>query len=120
MDFEPLSDDSIDKIENSSSSLSLTELHNYRTALEEELRNTDISSEDSPDEIRVKARKFAIQYLPMALKKIATLAETADKDSVQLAAARTIWNIASAVSVKDDGNPVEELFRALEAKSNAA
>jgi ribosomal protein RSM22 (predicted rRNA methylase) len=111
MDFEPLDDEAIDNIETSA----LTELHNYQKSLEEEFKT---SRDDTPDEIKTKAREWAIEHLPMALQRIAVLAEKAEKDSTQLAACKTIWAIASATSTDDGKHPLEDLFKQLEKKAD--
>jgi len=70
----------------------------------------EVIGTETPDEIKIKARKFAIQHLDVALRKIASLVNTAEKDSTQLAAARTIVNIAQSTSVNDDTDPLNQLF----------
>jgi hypothetical protein len=89
------------------------ELHAYKKALESELREAEISSEDSPDEIKVKARKIAIQHLPMALQKIADLVTSAEKENTQLAAAKAIYSIATEGLSIDEKDPLKQLFHEL-------
>lgn len=111
--FKDLDDSEVEKLVEEEAE-SFTILLKRNEALTEQLLNANISNDDSTDEVKIKARAFALKHLPEALQTIAELASNADKDSTRLSAARTIWAIASATSTKDDTNPIEELFKRLE------
>lgn len=87
------------------------ELHEYRKALESEL-TVEVSPQDPPDQIRNKARSFAIHHLPTALDTLSDLLH-ADKDPVKLSAAKAIINIAFQTSPQDETDPIEALFSKL-------
>jgi hypothetical protein len=90
---------------------------NFRKLLQrnQELANEvlELKGSDSPDEVRVKARNFALSHLQDALNTIAEIMLSGDKDSTRLAASRTIWTIAASTSTKDDADPLTELFNKL-------
>jgi hypothetical protein len=88
------------------------ELHDYRKALDEEFASLNISPEDNPDEIRTKARKFAIHHLSDAFDALSDLLNSS-KDATRLSAAKAIINIAFQTTPKDEANPIEELFEKL-------
>lgn len=111
-EFKDVDDDDIDKLvaeDNNEFALLLQR----NEQLTRELLEADISNDDSQDEVKIKARAFALKHLPEALSTIADLAQNADKDSTRLSAARTIWAIASATSTKDGSDPIENLFNKL-------
>jgi len=112
-EFKDIDDSEIDKLTKEEHE-NFMALHKANKALTDQLLDASISNDDSQDEVRQKARAFALQRLPGALNTIGDLSENAEKESTRLAAARTIWAIASATSVKDGTDPLENLFKRLE------
>lgn len=108
-----MNDSEIDKLTSS-------EAEDFQTLIKKQqetinaLLEAKISGDESEDEVRTKARKFAVLKLTGALNTIGDLSENAEKESTRLAAARTIWAIASATSPNDASDPIENLFRRLE------
>lgn len=120
-EFTPLDDSDIDKLvseDDSQHSAQFADLLARQKKTIDNLLDAKISSDDNQDEVRIKARVFALNYLPEALKTIGELVTSGDKDSTRLAAARTIWAIASTTSAKDDSDPLERMFKQLEKKSS--
>lgn len=95
------------------------ELHQHHRALEQEFKNLNLDENNTPDEIRQKTRKFAIAHLESALTTIAELVTSADKETTQLAAAKTVIQIAQGTSPKDEADPISTLFNEL-VKNDAA
>ena len=112
-EFKDMEDSEIDKLTKEEQE-SFTDLVARQRQTIEELLDAKISEDDTQDEVKVKARAFALQHLPSALQTIADLAAGADKDSTRLSAARTIWAIASATAPSDSSDPIENLFKRLD------
>lgn len=110
--FKDIDDSEVDKLVKEEQE-SFATLLKRNEELTNELLSAAIDGDETQDEVRIKARAFALKHLPDALTTIADLAQTADKDATRLSAARTIWAIASATSVKDGTDPIENLFTRL-------
>lgn len=116
-EFKDMPDDEITKlVEGESAEERFARLLRANEALTNEV--LELKGSETPDEIRVKARTFAINNLQNALATIADLMVSSDKDSVRLAAARSIWAIASATSQKDDTDPITDLFTKINGPKN--
>jgi len=118
-EFKDIDESEIDKLvsEDDASQKELMHLVNKQRRVIDGMLDAQISGDENQDEVRTKARAFALQHLSTALSTIAELVTGADKDTTRLAAARTIWAIASATSIKDDNDPLARMFAAIE-KSN--
>lgn len=88
------------------------ELHDYRQALESEFKNLNISPNDTPDQLRTKARTFAIHHLEDAFDALADLLNSS-KDASRLSAAKAIINIAFQTNPSDESDPIAALFESL-------
>jgi hypothetical protein len=113
-EFKDIDDNEIDNLVEHDNS-EFANLLKRNEELTNELLQAAVSNDDSQDEVKIKARAFALKHLPDALTTIADLAQNADKDSTRLSAARTIWAIASGTSAKDGSDPIESLFNKLSA-----
>lgn len=111
--FKDMEDSEIDKLTGSNTEDFQTLIRRQQDMINS-LLEAKISGDESEDEIRIKARKFAVLKLTGALNTIGDLSENAEKESTRLAAARTIWAIASATSPHDENDPIEKLFKKLE------
>lgn len=106
-DFKDLEDSEIDALQEEEAEL-ITLLKTQKERLDTAL---DLLGSESPDEVRVKARKWALANLQAALNTIGELNISAEKDATRLSAARTIWTIASTTSARDDIDPIGDLFK---------
>jgi hypothetical protein len=88
------------------------ELHEYRKAVEQEFTALNINPDDTPDELRTKARTFAVNHLSSAFDALSDLL-TSSKDATRLSAAKAIISIAMQTSPTDESNPIEQLFNKL-------
>jgi hypothetical protein len=91
------------------------ELHEHHKALEQEFANLQITPEDTPDQLRIKARTFAINHLQDAFDALADLLQSS-KDATRLSAAKAVINIAFQTTAKDEENPITALFEDLVTK----
>jgi|SRR5947208_5713123 len=88
-------------------------LQEHHKAIEQEFAALDLKPEDTPDEIRTKCRTWAVTNLQAALSTIADLVTEAEKETTQLAAAKTVIQIAHGTSPKDEADPLSKLFKDL-------
>jgi hypothetical protein len=91
------------------------ELHEHHKALEQEFANLSISPDDTPDQLRIKARTFAIHHLQDAFDALSDLLHSS-KDATRLSAAKAVINIAFQTTTKDEENPITSLFQDLVTK----
>ena len=109
-EFKDIDDSEVDDLVKDQPANEFQQLLLRNEELTDELLKAAISNDDSQDEVKIKARAFALKHLPDALTTIADIAQNGDKDSTRLSACRTIWAIASATSNKDGMDPIEDLF----------
>src|SRR5215831_8723315 len=88
-------------------------LQEHRRAIEEEYANLALDPNDTPDEVRLKTRKWAVHNLENALKRVITIMQTSDKEAIQLQAAKFVVSIAKETSPKDDDENLAQLFKAI-------